>query len=149
MKKWAIGCGAVAGLAFIVFMGFVVWLLQERPTLNASLSVPGVTELDSKITMVVSATNNESDEIVLDSIDIADSFLKGFRVVDVQPTPNGTMQIFGMRSWDFSQSVMPGDSLEVRFELQAVQAGQFAGDVDVCNPNQDFETVVADVTVRQ
>ena len=53
------------------------------------------------------------------------------------------------RSWDFESVIQPGDSLSVTFQLKPVTEGRFSGDVDVCNPNQDFRTLFADVVVKK
>jgi len=117
--------------------------------LDATLSMPETAQLGVPITMTVTTTNPHEKAVMLDSIDIGDSFLEGFRVSSVQPAHNSTVHIFGMRSWDFSTAVQPGQSLEVVFELTPVMAGHFAGDVDVCNPSQDYHTLVADVVVHK
>ena len=140
----AIGFIGIVGLA----LGMGIWLAVELPVLDAAVSVPQETTVYSELTMVVIATNNTDSDITLDSIDISDSFLDGFRVIDVQPQSKDTMGLWGMQSWEFGRSVPPGQSVKVRFTLQAIQEGRFTGDVDICNPNQDFNTVIADVTVR-
>ena len=148
MKKIAIGCAGLALVAVLMIVCVVVWLSTELPVLDASLSAPSTAQLDSTLTLVVTATNNHTKAIVLDSIDIQDSFLDGFQVIDVNPEPADTTHIFGMRSWDFGSAVPPGDSQVIRFTMKAIQEGHFSGDVDVCNPNQDYTTVIADVVVR-
>jgi len=150
MNKTVVGCLIAAALAVILpVLAIGIWLVREAPMLDASLSVPPQVALDSTAIMVVTTTNPHPKPVTLDSIDVDDSFLAGFQVVRIDPEPVDTMHIFGQRSWTFDQSVAPGDSLEVRFELRAVQEGHFSGDVDVCNPGFDFMTVVADVVVTE
>ena len=149
MKKFAmIGCGGIAILMMVFVAAISVWLFRELPVLSASISAPSMVQLDSELTLVVTATNPHQKAIVLDSIDIADSFLEGFQIVDVEPKPTSTGQIIGMRTWAFGFPVEPGASREISFKMKAVQEGHFSGDVDVCNPTQDFTTVIADVVVR-
>lgn len=148
MKKIAIGCAGIALVAAVGIVCVAVWLARELPVLDASLSAPSTVQVDSTLTLVVTATNNHTQAIVLDSIDIQDSFLDGFQVIEVNPEPADTTHIFGMRSWDFGSAVPPGDSQVIHFTMKAIQEGHFSGDVDVCNPNQDFTTVIADVVVR-
>ena len=149
MKNLAIGCGVVAILGVLVIGMAGAWLLRELPVLNASITSEPIVQLDEEFTLTVNAANAEEAPIVLDSIDIDDTFLDGFQVVDVQPAPSDTSHFMGMRSWYFERSVAPGDTLQVQFTLRAVQEGHFSGDVGVCNPNQDVSTVVADVMVRK
>ena len=122
---------------------------RELPVLDASLSMPSQAELDSTVIMVVTATNTHTKPLILASIDVGDSFLEGFQVVKIEPSPLATKQIFDFRRWDFGQTVDPGGTLQVRFELKAVLEGHYSGDIDVCNPNLDFKTLLADVVVRQ
>ena len=148
VKNLAIGCGVFAVIGCCLLCGGVFWFLREEPILDSTLSMPAVVSIDSEFEMVVTATNREQVPIVLDSIDIYDSFLDGVQVVNIDPEPSDTMHLFFMRSWEFGNELAPGESLEVRFTFLAVKEGHFSGDVDVCNPNQDFSTEIADVVVR-
>lgn len=47
------------------------------------------------------------------------------------------------------KDVQPGESLAVTFRLKSIAGGRFSGDVDICNPNQDFTTLFADVVVKE
>ena len=40
--------------------------------------------------------------------------------------------------------VQPGETRSVTFQLRPVAEGRYSGDVDVCNPNQDFQTLLVD-----
>ncbi len=150
MKKILIGCLGAAALFAILTAGAVwYWFFRDLPNLEASLSLPQTVELDASVTMLVTTTNTHKTAVTLDSIDIDDSFLKGFQVGRITPKPRDTSHFFGQRSWDFGRTVAPGESLEIEFTLKAIQEGHFSGDLDVCNPNQDFTTQVADVVVRK
>ena len=150
MNKYLVGCLGVSFVVGISLLGAVAFfLLSEFPVLDASLSVPPEASLGATITMVVTTTNTHTKAIKLDSIDVGDTFLEGFRVLSVDPEPSDTMRVFGMRTWFFGERVEPGDSLDVRFALEAVMEGHFSGDVDVCNPTQDFTTLIADVVIRE
>jgi hypothetical protein len=152
MKKVLIGCLGAGVLFLVVVVGTVgYWLLHEAPMLDAKLSVPSEVALDSTATLVVTVTNPHEEDVTLDSIDIADSFLAGFQVVSVEPEPNDTMSVPFMeqRSWDFGEPVGPGKSLTVKFTLKPVSEGRFSGEVDVCNPSQDSKSLLADVVVKK
>ena len=137
------------GFLLLLFIGFVIWCFLEFPALEGSISSPEVVGLDETFSMVITATNTTEKKITLDSIDFEDSFLEGFEVVATQPKPKDTLSILGIRSWEFGTSVGPGESVDVEFTLKAVELGHFYGDVDICNPNQDFFTLIADVEVRE
>ena len=152
MKKVVIGClgAAVLFVVVVVVVGVVAWsfLFRELPVLDATISVPAQAALDSTVTLVVATTNAHKQAVMLDSIDIDDSFLTGFQVVSIDPQPTETahMPLLNQRSWSFAK---PGGSFSVTFTLRAVVEGHFSGDVDICNPNQDFNTLLADVVVRK
>ena len=117
---------------------------------DAALSIPPEVQLDAPVTLVITATNTHEKAVTLDSIDIEDSFLAGFQVVDIDPPPEETMHLpfVNQRSWTFSRMLAAGEACSVSFTLKPVVAGHFSGDVDVCNPNQDFTTLFADVVVK-
>ena len=103
------------------------------------------------IEMVVKTSNPHPRPVILDSIDIDSAFLRGFQVLAVVPKPSGTdeISILDQRSWSFGQSVPPGEESTVRFTLRSIEPGHFVGNVDVCNPNQDYKSLYADVIVRE
>lgn len=151
-KKVILGClGATAIIAVAVAVGVWLWLFRELPVLDATLSIEPEVELGSTVTMVINATNSHDKAVTLDSVDIDDAFLAGFQVVGVNPEPEGTthLPIINQRSWEFGKRISPGKVFSVTFTLKAVADGHFSGDVDVCNPNQDFKTLLADVVVTK
>lgn len=151
MKRWILGClSALAAAAVIVVVALAI-ILRDKPALDAKLSVPAQVTLGSTASMVVSATNPHKQEVELNSIDIDEAFLAGFQVVSVVPEAKETSQIpiVNQRTWVFERKVPPGESLTVTFTLRAVAEGRFTGDVDVCNPSQDYKTHVADVVVSK
>ena len=149
MKQFVVGCLAISAVLFIGLVVLIYFvLIRELPTLEASIATPASVAVNSTFDAVVTAENTHSDQIVLDSIDVEAVFLEGFQVVSVSPKPSETYSIFGYRTWEFDQAVEPGEKVEVTFTLRAVQQGHYTGDVDVCNPNQDFQTVFADVMVN-
>jgi hypothetical protein len=148
MKKLLAGCAIVAALALLAGAAGCWYLLRERPNVVSTLGVPSEVVVDQVFDMVITAENPHDVTVKLDSIDVSDSFLDGFQVVSVTPEPTGTMDLFDFRSFDFSRDVAPGESLVVTFKLRAVSEGLFRGDCDVCNPNQDCQTLMPDVVVR-
>ncbi|MHC4248606.1 MAG: hypothetical protein ACYS9X_05700 [Planctomycetota bacterium] len=147
-----LGCLGAALLAAVVGV-VLIWfcLFRELPKLDAKLSLPSEATLESTMTMVVTANNPHQEPVTLDSIDIDDSFLAGFQVVSIDPEPTDTasVPIVDQRSWTFGKAIPPGESHSVTFHLRPVSEGHFSGDVDVCNPNQDFKTLLADVVVKK
>lgn len=150
MKQVLVGCLVVFVLVILVAGGLFWYVfLHDLPTFTGAISAPSQVTAGDTFSFAVIASNPHPDAIELDSIDVADSFLAGFQVVLVEPKPLRTFQIplTNQRSYGFDQRVEANGSATVTFTLRAVQKGHFSGDVDLCNPHQDFHTLVADVVV--
>lgn len=149
MKNVAIGCAVAAVIGLIVLV-FGSWLLlfREMPMLSATLSLPVEVAVNETVTMTVTASNPHDRTVTLDSIDIDLTFLEGLQVIKITPEPTDTMTVFGQRCWFFEVDVDAGGSQDVQFEFRALQPGRFTGDVDVCNPNQDFITLLGDIVIK-
>jgi hypothetical protein len=152
MKKIFLGClGAtllilLTGTAFIWFV-----LFRELPMLDATLALPTEAAVESPVDMVVTVSNPHSEAVTLDSIDVDAAFLEGFQVVGVEPEPKGTMLVpfLNQRSWEFGKVLQSGETHSVTFRLKSVMEGRFSGDIDICNPNQDYKTLLADIVVKE
>lgn len=152
MKKTVLGCLGAAVLILVCGIALIwFWLFRELPMLDATLALPAEVALESRVSMVVTVKNGHRQPVTLDSIDVEDAFLAGFQVVKIDPEPKDTMHVpfLAQRSWEFGKAVAPGESLSVTFHLKPVTEGHFSGDVDVCNPNQDYKTLLADVVVKK
>ena len=141
----------------IIIVISVSWLffktepMREEPLLDAKLSLPLEAELGTAITMTITATNNHTRPVTLDSIDISDSIIAGFQIISINPRSIDTTTVpsCNMRSWEFGKTVLPGQSITISFELKPVAKGRFMGDIDICNPNQDFVTLYADIIIKE
>jgi hypothetical protein len=152
MKRILVGCLGVAAVGIVV-AGVAFWYLfvRELPTLEAELKVPLEAELNADIAMTITVTNPHPAAVTLDSIDVDNALLAGFQVIAIEPRPLDTIRVpfVDQRSWSFDRAIPPGESLTVNFTLKPVVEGRFSGDVNVCNPNQDFKTLLADIIVRK
>ena len=119
--------------------------------LDCSLSAPSKVELGDEFDLTVTVNNPYASNVILDSIDIYDSFLDGFDVLSVSPIPESgkDYDALDFYSWDFDKSFASDEKLEITYSLRATKVGHFEGDVDVCNPQQDFKTLVADILVEE
>jgi len=151
MKGVIVGC-SIFGIILLSAVGVGLWffLFRVQPLADATLSIPSSAEIDHPIEMVVTTSNPHAEPVIVDSIDISDSFLEGFQVRTVEPAENETMDVpfVDQRAWIFSHTLAPGASKAFTFTLNPVLVGHYSGDVDVCNPNQDFNTLLADVVIR-
>lgn len=142
------GCFIPLGICTVVFVGFLIWVFTELPLLTATITSPDIVQHNEEFNLTIQTMNPHDGDVELDSIDLSTEFLEGFKVLHVDPKPKETFKIFGMRTYVFERKVAPGEELFVTFKLKGVMKGHFNGDVDVCNPNQDFQTLVADITVQ-
>ena len=150
MKQVLIALGVMFLLGCLLIGGCTAWfLLQDSPVPGGSISAPVEVAVGDEFEMTVTVTNPNDATVTLDSIDIYYSFLDGFQVVSVSPSPGDTtdFEMLDFRSWDFGNTIAPGDELDIVYKLRAIQPGHYSGDVDICNPAQDFTTVLADIVV--
>lgn len=148
MKKVLAGCLGVVVLGTMVVGAGLLYFIVERPTLDAALDIPATVVLKEAFELRVISTNHHDTPVTLDSIDISDDLFDGFQVISIEPRPKRRLDIFGMQSWNFGQRVQPGEDFVVTFELRPIAEGRFVGDIDVCNPSQDFQTLIADIIVK-
>jgi hypothetical protein len=142
----AVSLLALVGLAVVGLVGLFL-IVPEQPTLDVRVNAPETVPMGKEFDLVLHTRNLHDEPIRLDSIDVDLAFLEGFEVVSVDPTPSDVMDFLGQRCWSFADTVSPGEGLDVTYRLKAVQPGHYAGDMDVCNPAQDFTTVVPNVEV--
>ena len=135
---------AVAATGWLIFLAFTS---HGEGLLEASVVVPSSVTFGETVTMVVAAENQNSRPVTLGSIDIWNSFLEGFQVVSVNPEPEKRYDHHEYRRWGYGIAVEPGASIEIKFELNAVKEGHFAGDIDVCNADYYYNTAVAEIFV--
>ena len=147
--KIVLGCGVAAALV-AAMLGAGIWFIffRDLPALDATLAAPTTVIAGETLALTVTASNPHPQTVILDSVDIDDSLLEGFQVVGVTPRARDTSHIFHMRTWSFGKAVPPGMVQTIRFDLRAIEAGHFSGDIDVCNPNQDFVTLLGDIVVE-
>jgi hypothetical protein len=140
-----VGLVAVAGFA----AGCDV--LMVKPTFEVSVAVPTDIVAMEPFALGVDVKNPHGSAITLDSVDVDDKLLAGFQVVSVEPKPKDTMHVpvLNQRSWSFgtSLSVPAGATQRVTFNLRALNAGRFSGNVGACNPGQDCASTFADLVV--
>jgi hypothetical protein len=97
--------------------------------------------------LVLETRNLHSETVRLDNINMDLDFLSGFDVVSINPAASDLTDILWFRTWDFGNSVDPGEALNVTFTLTALKQGHYVGQVDVFNAGQDYTTVIANIDV--
>jgi len=148
--KLVFGCVAALIMASIAATGACLFFVgQETPQLAAALDLPHEAAVGETIQLVIHASNPHQESVTLDSVDIDDALLEGLQVLEVEPTPTGTIALgfLEQRSWTFDHSIPSTGQLEVVFTMRAIQPGRYTGNVDVCNPRQDFTSLYGDIVI--
>lgn len=146
----AVGCLVVLVCILAVFLfgfGGLMWLGSQSPE-NASVRVtaPISASVGEDVEILVTVTNTSDKDMELSSIDFSLNFLNGFTVSKVEPPYTEISQYDALgggetfQTYYFYQTVAPGETLTLVFHAQAVTAGDFSGDVDVCI-DSDFNCV--------
>ncbi|MDR1283643.1 MAG: hypothetical protein LBK99_22905 [Opitutaceae bacterium] len=164
----------IAGLALCAFLVFVPLLKktgampslfpspEEPPSVVASDSGPSADlppfqvqiEYPARVAhgetfrLAIRTANPHTSRTTLESIDIYDSLLSGFEIVEVSPAAEAPQKTLDFHSFYFNRPLQPSDSLDVVFTLKAKRKGFHGGDIDVCTPMQDFATLSTGIVVE-
>jgi hypothetical protein len=117
------------------------------PAFAVKMIVPPQTNVGDEILVQMEVTNPTDSSLELDSIDLEDSLLEGFKVNSVFPAPADSYRVIDSVSYSYSETLSAGETFKISFLLEAVKPGIWTGDVDFCNPSQDFVTSSATVRV--
>ncbi len=118
------------------------------PAFAVKMIVPPQANVGDEILVEMEVTNPADLPLTLDSIDLADSLLDGFKVSSVFPAPADTHEVINCTTFSYSETLAGGETFKVSFILEAVKPGIWTGDVDFCNPSQDYVTSSATVRVN-
>jgi hypothetical protein len=101
--------------------------------LDADLDAPLRAALGEQFNVTVTVTNESAEEQMLHSIDIDSEYIDGIAVTGATPEFNENFLLDdGTITHFFEQSVPAGESLTVTFDMEALSAGDYKGDFDVC-----------------
>lgn len=99
-----------------------------------TVDAPKSVELGDAFDVIVEVTNATEENQLLTSIDLDTDFLQ---YADLNYTTPGyseewDMSYIGLFSYDYYTEMVPGDSVEIIFNMTATQTGDASGDLDVC-----------------
>ena len=124
------GLLVVAGAHVILTLVTLVWpavfqmssvgSYAPEPKLTAAINLPDEVVVGEEFELLVEITNPHDKPVVLGSVDLESSFIRGFEVVSVAPNAVEDTDYFSYQRWNFSKSIEPGGSLTVKFRLRAV-----------------------------
>lgn len=137
-KSFLIGCGVAAALCvalLVAFIGFLAYIAEDPKNITAVVDAPEQVQVGENFELKVEVANRRPKEaMALSDIDLGESYLAGFEIIGVEPTPKSSrhVPIDESRSYTFAVSIPPGTSRTFTFKLRAKTAGVYQGDVDVC-----------------
>ena len=138
--KKSLGCVVVLltcfvfGLGTYLFFELILGHPQEPDFITTHINIPASVPTNEPFEMRITVQNIASEEILLHSIDISNSYLEAINVTSIspQPTLEQNIPIVDFTSYSFAQSIPVGATQMVTFELVGIENGRFEGEVDIC-----------------
>lgn len=115
--------------------GWVLYTVLSRPTVEPDRVVlrvvpPGVVQEGETFELIVAVHNHTEQAVNLTGIDLAADYLNGFVLLRTTPDYLRDMEGPVFRAFVFDQPIPAGGQAQVVFRLQAINSGDWAGDVD-------------------
>jgi hypothetical protein len=154
------------GLAFVILLlcvcmvafmliggGAFLKAANEGPQeIEITVDIPLRADVGTEYEIVVTLQNLADKPQNLDSIDFTYAYLEGVEVLSAFPAYENveSYDFMGFRAYNFGREIAPGEELVVRFDMAAMQVGDFAGEMDVCIENGErCETFILGTLVEQ
>jgi hypothetical protein len=122
-----------------IVVGGIYWLGSLSTDDKAQINVSALSSVEQgqEYAITIEIRNISGQEITLDSVDISKNLLNGFIIETVEPSYIETYEYGGLggeiyQTYSFQAIILPGDSLTITLEGDAVLSGDFSGEIDVC-----------------
>lgn len=92
---------------------------------------------DSFALTITVENGRKTGDFSLESIDIDGSFLQGFRIESVTPSPVDTDNSFNSLTLEYLKEIAPGETSEFVIEMIAVEPGVYIGEASIWD-EKDF-----------
>jgi len=123
-------CLVLAGL-----VSFFVYFSREPENLSVDYSIPSLVKKGELFDFTLTLTNTGSEPITVASIDLDEalggSILDGCIVLETEPFMERDYSLKGIKSFTYNQTIQPGETKTLIFQLQGTTAGEFGGSVGV------------------
>jgi len=104
----------------------------EPTDIQVEVVGPETVKVGESFDLLVRISNSAAEGQTLDSIDFGEEFLAGVRIVSADPSYSDSLDYEGFTSFTFERSIPAGGELAIQFRTEALQAGDFAGPLDIC-----------------
>jgi hypothetical protein len=123
--------------ASMIGVGGLAWFsLQDPEGVDIQVIVPPSVTVGDEFVLAIHIKNIGAEPQYLKRVDIMMDYLQGFELSRSTPiyTYRDRLSLFGIEveTFEFQEMILEGETLVVDFDLRAVQAGDFSGNMDVC-----------------
>jgi len=122
-------------LAFAGLIGTIVYFSREPQDLAVEYSSPPVVKKGETFDFKLSLRNTGNEPITITDIDLDEalggSILDGCIVLETEPFMQRDYSLEGIKTFNYGQTLQPGETKTLIFHMQAVTAGEFGGSLAV------------------
>jgi hypothetical protein len=104
----------------------------EPTDIRVEVVAPAAVKVGETFDLLVRVSNSAAEAQTLDSVDFGEEFLAGVRILSADPSYSDSFDYEGFTSFTFERSIPAGGELAIQFRAEALQAGDFAGPLDIC-----------------
>jgi hypothetical protein len=98
----------------------------------AWVELPRSVKKGERVTLKISVENaRENGDYNLQSVDLDRSFLSGFRIESVAPSPAEVDDSFSTLTMEYAMKIAAGETVDFVFEMTAIEAGVYIGEVNI------------------
>lgn len=139
----------------VLGVGAMAWFSLQEPTgVDIQVIAPTEVELDEAFSFVVRVKNTGTEPQTVRRIDITSSYLDGFEITRSTPIysyrNSAEIMGIGVEVFEFQELVLEEETLDIEFEVHAVNPGYYSGDMEVCvSSDVVCEKLVARTTVNE
>ena len=136
----SVGCVSIILLCFVLglislLVGRMFLIRSQEPTfIIVRVDTPESVLPNEPFEVHLTIQNIASEEILLHSIDVSNSYFDAIAVnkISPEPTREQSIPIVNFRSYRFEKPIMSGGTQSVVFELIGAEEGLYEGEIDIC-----------------
>ena len=121
-------------ILFLLFLFLITIQAGCNVPSNVSIykDIPVEVTSGDTFNFTVTVKNDDNKEHELRSIDIDESFLDGFYIVNTDPSTKEEYNVWGQQIFEFKSNLPGSSETKVTFTAKALKTGDFSGDLDIC-----------------